>query len=210
MWQSTSMVQVSWLDAPEDNIASAMNEGLNYARRMGDKGDFFCKWDDDDYYGPDYLLTVADGFSRGADAVARAAHWYRARDGKLWFVDGPQRQFIDHKIVMRGPTLAGRLDCADFVNVGPCGEDDRWIEDMLERGAKFWMTRAGSFCWMRYQDPKHRHSLDRTDQTLLWAQEFPVLDTGLMWNAEHVELDRPLRGVELVPDVEAIMTEFFG
>lgn len=205
-WTMTSGLRVWWIDAPEDSVASAMNAGLGYARKLGSHRDVFCKIDDDDYYGPEYLLAVADGFSRGADVVARAACWYRTQSGAMWFIDGPQRQFVDHTAGLHGPTIAGRLDCADFENVGQWGEDHTWFKRMGKLRSKFWATRAGSFCWMRY-GTRHGHSYAFGDHTIGWSQQHPVIDTGARWDAGLVELDRPEEGSAIKFDADSVVEE---
>ena len=197
--------RIHWIDSPDDSIAGAMNAGLDYAKPLARPGDWWCKLDDDDWYGPNYLSLIAVARERGANLAGKAACWYRTREGKLWFFDGPQDQWVN-KWHLFGPTLAASFDCEPFPDTGVWGEDVAWLKAMLARGARAWACKAGSFCWMRYAEP-HRHSFGFGDQTIARLQYVQAIDAGQLWHPDAVEGHHPRHGVPFRPSVEAIIEE---
>jgi hypothetical protein len=154
-----------------------MNAGLAYVRKKGAPTDWFCKWDDDDYYGPDYVRTVVDGIERGADIVGRSAAWVRTETERLWFIEGLQNQW-SNDLGFHGPTLASAIDCPNFPLVDEWGEDFAWLNEMAAAGrSKRWHSSAHDFCWMR-QGTEHGHAFPFSAPTLAGMQAFNVYDCG--------------------------------
>jgi len=194
----------------EPGLAEPMNAGLRYARQHGRPGDWFCKWDDDDYYGPRALDVVAEGRAQGALVVGRMAVWVRASTGALWFIDGPQQAWVPPGQAPHGPTLAAPLDCADFPHRDDWGEDADWVKAMRATGARVWAGRAGSFAWCRW-GPAHGHAWPWPDLALAGLQTYPVLDVREPFSPERVEDDHPgPSAVRVVPDEQTMLREAFS
>jgi glycosyltransferase involved in cell wall biosynthesis len=142
-----------------------MNIGLEYARKRCDADDWFCKFDDDDYYGPEYLNSIAQR-ANDSQAIARTKVWMRTPEGMLWTVDNGE-------LSPHGPTLASRVDVADdFPEVHGWGEDGLWVQSMLAKGIVFSNGPLEGFCWIRY--PKgHGHSYP------LQSRHFRMLGVGI-------------------------------
>ena len=188
-----------------------MNAGLAYARQHGKPGDWFCKWDDDDYYGPKFLVDVQKGKELGAGVVGKFAVWIRISNDRLWFLDAPQdRWFADQE--PHGPTLAGPLDCADFPHRDHWGEDTAWVRLMREAGHRVWLGPARSFCWKRY-GKEHSHAFPFTDLALAGMQTYPVLDTGMVFGSDRDHVDNrsiaPFWSAVVKPSVEEFAKEAF-
>lgn len=193
----------------EDGLAEPMNAGLKYARKHGSANDWFCKWDDDDWYGEGYLQTVLDGMNKGADFVGRAAMWMRTTTGKLWYITGPQQQFSDD-IIPHGPSLAGPIDCPEFPSVDRWGEDAAWAKEMARVGkGNRWLGPARDLCWMRRETG---HAFDFSDEAIATLQARPVLDCGLM-NESLLHSDLPPPNAQEIrlddeQAVEAVFSRF--
>lgn len=148
------------------NLSDPMNKGLEYLRKRAGKDDWFCKFDDDDYYGPDYLSSIASVAESGANAVARYKVWMRTPDNILWTVDNGD-------MMPHGPTLASRVDIAeDFPEVQGWGEDGLWVQKMQKKGIVFTRGPLEGFCWLRYQKG-HGHSFP------LQPRHFLMLDVNV-------------------------------
>jgi hypothetical protein len=134
-------------------LAAPMNEGLRFIRQKAKLGDWFCKWDDDDYYGPNYLSDIARIASAGFLATGRRRVWMRTAEGRLWKF-GQSTQELPH-----GPTLAARVDLSvDFPETTGWGEDTKWVEAMQSRAVSFLAGPVNGFCWMRYASVEHGHA----------------------------------------------------
>lgn len=142
--------RMSLLRSP-GGVSAPMNVGLAYVRENARPLDWFCKWDDDDYYGSDYLMALARVAAHGARAAARSKVFMRTPEGYLWTVDNGTKW-------PHGPTLAARVDASvNFPEVMGWGEDGLWWQAMVERGVEFANIAPAGFCWMRY--PKgHGHA----------------------------------------------------
>ncbi len=121
--------------------ADAMNAGLAWLRANG--GGPWARFDDDDWYSPDYLADVEREFT-AHEVVGKT--W-----GFVMFDDGLYRfGQIEHGAVetCTGGTLAARTaDVAPFL---PQPDDDvRWCRDMRERGTTIWAGAHRGYCYDR-------------------------------------------------------------
>lgn len=116
-------------------ISEALNAGLFRARAEGHAGDTIVKMDDDDWYGPEYLLRIPHG-----RYSAKASWWVQTESGDMWFCK-PRRG-------LHGSTLAGPIDCPDFRHVDRFGEDTRWIADAGRN--RFVELLAGHYLYKRH------------------------------------------------------------
>jgi hypothetical protein len=202
--------QVGEFIESEDGLAEPMNAGLAYARQHGRAGDWFCKWDDDDYYGPRALEVVEEGRSQGALVAGRMAVWVRTTTGGLWFIDGPQRAWVPPGQAPHGPTLCVPLVRAVSPHRDDWGEDAAWVAAMRAAGGRVWAGRAGSFAWCRW-GTSHGHSWPFPDLALVGLQTYPMLDVGEPFAARRVEDDHPGPGaVRVVPDEQTMLREAFS
>lgn len=121
--------------------SDAMNAGLDWLRSNGDGA--WARFDDDDYYGPEYLSEVVDEL-RAHPVVGKT--W-----GFVLFDDGLYRFYG----LESGPAegLTGGTHAANTAQVEPyrrmVGEDLQWCRDMQARGVAVWATSHRGYCYDR-------------------------------------------------------------
>lgn len=158
------------------NVSDAMNTGLEFVRRHAVRGDWFAKWDDDDFYSPRYLADIAQA-SSNARAIGRTHVWCKSQSNRLWSLDyGDINTNAPH-----GPTLAASIDIAEnFPATGdvPWGEDVAWWKLMRSRGVLFTNLPRDGFCWMRYASEDHHHTCPLGDAEMQSMAVGGVIDYG--------------------------------
>lgn len=127
--------------------ADAMNAGLDWLRGHG--GGTWARFDDDDYYGPDYLADTLELLaSSSADVVGKPWAFVLHDEGLFRFLcsaDGP----------FTGGTLAGRS--ADVLPFEKRSDDDvDWCARMRAQGARLQSGKAWGYCYDRRTRPAAR------------------------------------------------------
>ena len=150
----------------------ALNVALNELTRMGEHSSWYCKIDDDDYYGAGYLSQIVES-PPWADMVGKAMAWFSTAGGRLRLFE-----FRDPEIPT-GPTLAARVaQCVEFRDVRPWGEDIAWFTDMRRAGARGHLTGRRWFCQRRWGWPHGHTWLSTDDQIRAMAWRERVYDAG--------------------------------
>jgi glycosyltransferase involved in cell wall biosynthesis len=147
----------------ETGISEALNTGLEYIRKFGKYDDWFCKFDDDDIYLPEYLQQVNFAANIGAQAIGKSSVWIRNSENKLWFYQDNQKQWCNDGEVVFGGTLGGNIRYAvNFKHVDKAGEDLIWWREMFN--TKKYLTSASQYIYCRYQN--HNHAFVYSDESL--------------------------------------------
>jgi hypothetical protein len=128
---------VALLESPHQS--DAMNAGLAW---LGDHGGGpWARFDDDDWYGPDYLASVKRSLV-GDGVVVSGMPW------RFVMLDDGLHQFTDARDVFTGGTLAANT--ADVALFERYRDDDlRWCRAMRERGARFVEREPWGYCYDR-------------------------------------------------------------
>lgn len=138
----------------------ARNAGFEALRAAGIQ--HWAIFEDDDWYGPDYLAEVWEHRDR-ADVLGKQTFLMQGDDDSLWRLhpDGEHR-YVDLLRDGRGglvaATLAGRTDRAlpFTAEVERC-EEVIWYLDMLRSGRTLYSTSDDHFVQLRY-GPPHVHA----------------------------------------------------
>lgn len=171
-------IRLTLLSAPADStLGAVLNQLVDAAR-----GEVIAKFDDDDFYRPNYLRdqVLALRWS-DADLVGKASIYFHLADSDLVVRRWQQKE---HKWTnfVAGATLVGWkrtfLDIR-FQEVG-VGEDSRFLKD-LERGGKF-IYSTDRFNFMATRNGTASHTWDISDAEILSYST--VETTGL--NLEHI------------------------
>lgn len=118
--------------------SDAMNAGLAWLRAHGDGA--WARFDDDDYYSPDYLAAVASSLT-GGGLVVSGMPW------RFVMFDEGLHQFQGSGEFTGGSLAASTADVAPFER---CRDDDmRWCRSMRERGARFVERSPWGYCYDR-------------------------------------------------------------
>ena len=114
-------------------------------------GDFVAKIDDDDIYGPDYLLDQTNALRySGADLVGKQASYLYLGSQDAVILRNPEREHRWTHFVA-GPTLLGPRDtflAAPFESVGR-GEDTAFLRAVTDRGGRIYSSDRFNFLQVR-------------------------------------------------------------
>lgn len=130
--------------ASEPHQATATNTGLAWLRTEGGGGPW-ARFDDDDYYGPEYLSETVSCLSL-ADATGKPWSFVMFDDGLWRFSVGRNSQRATFGLT--GGTLAAT---SPFVPDFPktISDDLDWCRLMRDRGASLWSSSAWNYCYDR-------------------------------------------------------------
>ena len=151
----------------EPHQSHAKNAALRWIRQNG--GGWFSTFDDDDYYGPNYLQEVEDSRVFG-DIVVKHDHFVLGIDNRLrLFEQGCRNQ--EHR-EGHGATISARADeCPDFLDTGVIGEDHRWISEYRDSGAKLWVSSPHHYAVVRHSNNTWKIQDDSYQRRLHFASD---------------------------------------
>lgn len=118
--------------------ASAMNAGLGWLRAYGNGA--WARFDDDDYYGPDYLAAAVSSLA-GDGVVVSGMPW------RFVLFDEGLHQFQGRGEFTGGSLAANTADIAPFPRAR--SDDLDWCRSMREHGARFVERPPWGYCYNR-------------------------------------------------------------
>ncbi len=131
--------------AGEETMGKKLNQGIERA-----KGSLIQKWDDDDYYGPEFLARVVRAFEDHPEATSVIWDRYLIR-----LNSEPEILRCSPPSWLAGGTLAFRRMLKPFREDIPAGIDDAFVWDHKPRWAKvsdsetaFVQVRHGANTWL--------------------------------------------------------------
>jgi hypothetical protein len=133
--------------------AAARNAGLTWLRANG--GGAWAMFDDDDYYGADYLSDVEHALSSsGAVAVGKPWSFVMFDDGLWRFSKGKEHCWADSFSLTGGSLAGASTDVVEF----PTRPDDDvgWCAAMRARGARLWSGSPFHYCYDRRGNRRDR------------------------------------------------------
>jgi glycosyltransferase involved in cell wall biosynthesis len=143
-----------------------LGECLNYGIQES-RGDVIAKFDDDDYYGPDYLSgALAELEASGAGVVGKAGIFVYFKHDRLLSVFRPQlTDTFFKKDWLAGGTLVFRKKVWDAVRFRPLnvGEDTWFQRDCLKARISLYSGGIYQYCLIRYGEG-HGHSWQALDE----------------------------------------------
>lgn len=148
-------------------LGNCMNFGVSQSSY-----EIIAKIDDDDYYGPKYLLDSVKAFQQyDADIVGKAASFVYFKKGKILAIRFPynENRFVFH---MDGPTLLIKrsvFEKVKFANI-PKGIDTQFSKDCVKNGFKIYSTNRFHHVYIRNESSKE-HTWRISDKNLLkWCR----------------------------------------
>lgn len=159
---ASGLRHVRVLEAGDD---MSLGECLNLAVRTS-TGEVLAKMDDDDWYGPHYLLDQlhALGYS-GADLVGKQAHYMYVADQDATLLRFGEREHRFTDFVM-GPTILGRRDVFEQVpfQARTTGEDTTFLAAAVNAGHRIYSSDRFNF---RQHRGTGEHTWSVTDATVM-------------------------------------------
>jgi hypothetical protein len=153
----------------DTGVSQYINAGLNWLREVASPSDWFCKFDSDDYYGPEYVHQIAQ--NEQSDYVGSSSLYIKTISNNLWYLQG------ESTTIFHGPTLAGRIGTAlDFPIVQDWGEDGRWCHAMQSVGRVASVILPENFCYQRWDNYNHVWPCSDMELRALWLK--PMIDLG--------------------------------
>lgn len=153
------------LHLPEEmSLGECLNQGVKLA-----KFQYVAKMDDDDYYGPDYLMEAYQTLIQtSADLVGKSSFYiyfknnqelrlYNPNFENRWIVNnGPYQSsfFLSGATMVFRKCIFSRVLFPD-VNIG---EDSGFQKLCYENGMKIYALSKDHYAYLRYPDSVHHHS----------------------------------------------------
>jgi hypothetical protein len=101
------------------NKSQCIHLGILEAQKLG--CDWYAIFDDDDWYGPQYLHQVSEAFENGARWVGRPKHFVRTKSNRLYIIGNDDMAPL-------GCTIAARTDLLSWDGIETrMGEERDWI-----------------------------------------------------------------------------------
>jgi hypothetical protein len=150
----------------------SLGEGLNRARAAA-SGELWAKMDDDDHYGPQYLVDqVAALEASGAAVVGKGTFYTYVRATRALYLtaEGPENGRTE-RYVQGGTILCDRqqVDGVDFPPVRR-GTDTLFLQQCKLLGLQIHSTDRFNFAYVRYDEPGH-HTFDVSTKHYLRKSE---------------------------------------
>lgn len=127
---------------------------LNFAVSKA-KYDIIAKFDDDDYYGPKYLLGIVEAFQlTNADVVGKATSFVYFKKSKTLAIRHPKKEnkYVFH---MDGPTMSIRKHVFDKIKFRNISKevDAYFSKDCITNGYKIYSTDRFHHVYIRQESP---------------------------------------------------------
>jgi hypothetical protein len=156
------------LSLPADRVLTsrahqshARNVGLNELRSTG--GGYWAGFDDDDWYGAEYLTEIAAQADK-ANVVGKRQHFIGIDDRYLFlFLDHLQSRYT---IALTGGALAAWSEESVDFPIQRVAEDIGWCSLMRRAGARIYNTSAYHYLYRRCTDGHHTSGAQSIDRLI--------------------------------------------
>lgn len=129
----------------DNNPSCAKNEALYWLKRNG--GGYFSIFDDDDYYGPEYLSEVAH-YKDKATIIGKNIHYFYCSDGLYLANKGLAESAVKQ---IHGPTLSCQSEIApEYPH--RLNEEKGFCDIVRNSGGSIFNTTIHNYIYMRRTD----------------------------------------------------------
>lgn len=169
----------------DQHQSAAKNVGLAEMRERG--ATHWLSWDDDDWYGPEYVAEALAAFGAGHEVIGKAAHFVKLANNCTYFIAYAEQDIQSDRYV---DTVKGAARGAVFWDDQPSfredmasGEDTQWALDVGAQGKRIWAVSPFHFCYMRH-GRSYGHASPLTDAKMLETANLmgDVFDVGVWGN----------------------------
>lgn len=155
------------------SLGSCLNYGIGKA-----KNSVIAKFDDDDYYAPNYLIEQVSALRRtGADIVGKGAHLKFLEGKRLLVITTPTEKNKFVKYVAGGTLLFRRqlYNRVRFANQ-TLGEDTNFLQRSRAKGYRLYATSPYNFVGIRRANKKS-HTWTLSDDIVMKGSSFVARTT---------------------------------
>jgi hypothetical protein len=145
-------------------LGGCMNDAIDESR-----GDFFAKFDDDDFYAPDYLADAMLAFRYTDAAVVGKRTFFAYVDSTAsTYVRFPGYEFRYVNRIFGATMVCDRrvVRHVRFMPLRDSGEDSRFLADCVQKHLPIFSTDKFNFAHFR-RGPEHRHTWQIQDEKFL-------------------------------------------
>jgi glycosyltransferase involved in cell wall biosynthesis len=148
---------------------ATLGDCLNFGV-MKSNDDFIAKFDDDDYYGPNYIKSAMDAFKdNNISIIGKSSYYIYFKNKKaLIHVSGTENSITD---TVAGATLMFRRDVFHYVRFEKVNraEDYFFIDECKKKGLNVYSTDHHHFAVIRQDSEKHTWKI--SDEELMeWGE----------------------------------------
>ncbi|CTQ54738.1 3-demethylubiquinone-9 3-methyltransferase [Roseibium album] len=164
---------------------NVLADGLNQAITKSEY-DFLAKWDDDDYYGPNYLKDslLAFDYAPHAGVVGKGSYFTYVQSRDATYLRFPGKHYKNAKIVHGGTLLWDRRKTNSIIFTRRTqGTDTIFLKDCINEGVPILSTDQFNFVHVRYADTKD-HTWKIKDEEFL--QKTNKFEDGLALSKIYV------------------------
>lgn len=145
----------------------SLGECLNYAVKKS-KYPYIAKFDDDDYYTPEYLSDSMKVFKKNdkVDVIGKATFFVYFKRYKTLALKRVGKENTHGISFLTGATLIFKKKIFEKVKFADIslGEDDRFISDCIKRGIRTFSADRFNFVYIRYGGKTHHtYKIDDKD-----------------------------------------------
>lgn len=145
-----------------------LGECLNFAVEKS-KYNYIAKFDDDDYYAPQYLKRLMSLFKEtDADIVGKKAFFIYFKDKQFLILKFPKKE-MKRATHLVGATLVIKksvFEVVKFNNDIPVGSDSKFIKDCVNKGFKLYSGDRFDYVCIRNGNKKN-HTWKTADESLI-------------------------------------------
>ncbi|MGG1676370.1 glycosyltransferase [Neobacillus sp. NRS-1170] len=154
---------------------ATLGDCLNFGI-MKSKYDFIAKFDDDDYYGPEYISSGMDAFkNKNISIIGKSSLYiYFKNKRALIYMSGKENSFVD---TVAGATLMFRKDVFQQVQFEKVNraEDYFFIDQCKEKGYHIYSTDRHHFAVIRQEAEKHTWKISE-EELMEWGDIITYTD----------------------------------
>lgn len=145
-----------------------LGECLNFAIAKA-KYPYIAKFDDDDYYAPQYLRKSMEALSETkADVVGKSTVYMYFEDQKILAINKPGREKMFVRQGLKGATLLFKKEICQKVTFPKLnlGEDTYFLHECVRNRYKLFAAEKSQYCVIRKSQPGH-HTWNLHNDVLL-------------------------------------------
>ncbi len=169
-----------------------LGDCFNFALKHA-KFDYIAKFDDDDYYGRDYLTQAMETFEQQpCDVVGKAAYYIYFDQTKTLALYGENKQNMFINRVADASLVFKRhvFNKVKIPIIKKAGTFAMFQTELIKQGLKIYSTDKYNFLVNRYNDQEHDHTWKVSDEVFLGYKLVKIIAENVTDSISYVEKER--------------------